>query len=41
MLARAQVRFDRTRSALPAEPDRDRVQDWLLRVRNTFWLNGS
>ncbi|HEX4221660.1 MAG TPA: nucleotidyltransferase domain-containing protein [Pseudonocardiaceae bacterium] len=41
MLAEAQARFDRTRSALPAEPDRDRVQDWLLRVRNAFWLSGS
>lgn len=38
VLADAQDRFDRTRSALPAEPDRDRVQDWLVRVRNAFWL---
>ena len=41
MLAQAQDRFDQTRSALPDEPDRDRVQDWLLRVRDAFWLNGS
>ena len=38
MLAQAQDRFDRTRSVLPAEPDRGRVQDWLLRVRDAFWL---
>jgi hypothetical protein len=37
VLADAHNRFDRTRSALPAEPDRDRVQGWLLRVRNAFW----
>jgi hypothetical protein len=41
VLAEAQDRFDRTRSALPPEPDRDRVQDWLLRVRNAFWLSES
>ena len=41
VLADAQDRFDRTRSALPAEPDRGRVQDWLLRVRNALWLRDS
>jgi hypothetical protein len=39
VLANAQDRFGRTRSALPAEPDRDRVQDWLLRVRKALWRN--
>jgi hypothetical protein len=39
VLAEAQERFDRTRSALPSEPDRDLVQDWLLRVRNAFWID--
>ncbi|HJP73243.1 MAG TPA: nucleotidyltransferase domain-containing protein [Pseudonocardiaceae bacterium] len=39
LLADAQARFDRTRSALPVEPDRGRVQDWLFRVRNAFWLS--
>lgn len=41
LLADAQTRFERTVSALPAEPDRDRVQDWLLRVRNAFWVSGT
>ncbi|HEV3355378.1 MAG TPA: nucleotidyltransferase domain-containing protein [Pseudonocardiaceae bacterium] len=41
VLADAQTTFDRTRSALPVEPDRDRVQDWLLRVRNAFWVSNS
>lgn len=41
VLAEARARFDRARSALPMEPDRDRVQDWLLRVRNAFWLSHS
>ena len=39
VLAAAQDRFDRVRSALPAEPDRELVQDWLLRVRNAFWVS--
>ncbi len=41
VLADAQTRFDRTRSALPVEPDRDLVQDWLLRVRKALWVSNS
>ncbi|HEX3785615.1 MAG TPA: nucleotidyltransferase domain-containing protein [Pseudonocardiaceae bacterium] len=37
-LERARTRFDEAHTALPAEPDRARVQDWLLRVRTACWL---
>jgi predicted nucleotidyltransferase len=36
-MARAQERFDRTRTALPSGPDTAAVEAWLLRVRQAFW----
>ena len=36
-MADAEARFNTARSALPMEPDRAVVEDWLLRVRKTFW----
>lgn len=36
-MSEAQDRFGRARTVLPAEPDFDAAQDWLLRVRREFW----
>lgn len=36
-MADAEARFGSARSALPVEPGRAVVEDWLLRVRRTFW----
>ena len=36
-MAEAEGRFDRARTALPAEPDTAAVEAWLLRVRRAFW----
>jgi predicted nucleotidyltransferase len=36
-MAAAEDRFATARSVLPDEPDTKAVEDWLLRVRRTFW----
>ena len=37
LMARAEDRFNETRTALPADPDTAAVEAWLLRVRREFW----
>ena len=39
-MAEAQERFACARSVLPAEPDYAVAEDWLLRVRRAFWMDG-
>ena len=36
-MAAAEDRFAAARTVLPDEPDTKAVEDWLLRVRRTFW----
>ncbi|NUR58936.1 MAG: nucleotidyltransferase [Catenulispora sp.] len=36
-MAAAEDRFADARTVLPVEPDTKAVEDWLLRVRRTFW----
>ena len=36
-MARAEERFNQTRTVLPDEPDTAAVEAWLLRVRRAFW----
>ncbi|NUP50064.1 MAG: nucleotidyltransferase [Catenulispora sp.] len=37
-MAAAEERFAAARTVLPDEPDTAAVEDWLLRVRRTFWV---